>query len=291
MAERFYGRIQMERVLATANALGEVQGPAITPGMLIEIPSLTFRRVEQGETWESLAALLLGDEKRSILLAQVNGHKPWIQPELGQLIRIPYNLTWRATGEESLATLAYRFLGSTKHAYRIVQYNQLGEDGPKRGQVLLLPLSDLTLTEEGSRAARRAAERLTEQAQGSAFESQAEADQVLLDLALDVQGGRYVSAVARGAALLESDSLSRGQEAKIHRMLLEAYVALDIPGRARTACSQYRDLDPETALDPVMTSPKILAACPPQENPTKEPAPSSESTSSDSTAEKDDPDR
>ena len=147
----------MERVLSTANSLDGAKTAGLTPGMILEVPAVTYRQVHPGETWKSLAEELLGDEKRYIVLAQVNGHKPWLEPELGQLIVVPYNLSWVATGEESLATLAYRFLGSTKHAFRLVQYNDLGDRKLERGEVLLLPLHELPLSTEGQAAAEEAA--------------------------------------------------------------------------------------------------------------------------------------
>lgn len=262
LAERFYGRIQMERVLSTANALDGSRVSGLTPGMVLDVPAVTYHQVHQGETWKSLAAELLGDEERYILLAQVNGHKPWIDPELGQLVVVPYNLSWVATGEESLATLAYRFLGSTKHAYRIVQYNDLGDRDLERGEVLLLPLSELSLTDEGRAAAELAATHITEQSRGDHFHAQQASKMEAKHLGEDIRGGRYVSAVARGTKLLEGGKLTQAGRAQVHLLLLEAYVALDARGLARTSCQAWRSLSPKQRLDPLTTSPKILRVCP-----------------------------
>lgn len=261
LASFYYGRVQHERVLSTANALDGTKTKGLSPGMILEIPAVGYRQVHEGETWKSLAAEELGSEHRYILLAQVNGHKPWINPELGQLIVVPYNLAWLATGEESLATLAYRFLGSTKYAYSLVQYNQLGEDGPKRGDVLLLPLSELSLTDEGRAAAERAASQITEQSRGDHFESQRKSRDEAKALADDVRQGRYVAAVARGTRLLSEGRLSQPGRSSVHLLLLESYVALDERGLARTACESFRALSPDVELDPLMTSPKILRVC------------------------------
>lgn len=262
LASFYYGRAQFERVLSTANSLDGTGTKGLSPGMLLEIPAVTYRQVQSGDTWQSLAKELLGAEYRYILLAQVNGHKPWLSPELGQLIAVPYNLSWLATGQESLATLAYRFLGSTKHAYQIVQYNNLGERPIERGEVLLLPLSELPLTEEGRAAAERAAAQITEQSHSSHFEEQKRFKGEAKSLADDVREGRYVSAVARGTRLLSEGKLSQPGRAKVHLLLLEAYVALDEHGLARTACENFHSLSPQSVFDPLMTSPKILRDCP-----------------------------
>lgn len=265
LAKRYYGRMQLERVLATANALSGSKTHGLSPGMVLEIPAVTYRQVHEGETWKSLAQELLGGEHRHILLAQVNGHKPWIKPELGQLILVPYNLGWVASGEESLATLAYRFLGSTKYAYRLVQYNELGEKGAERGQVLLLPLHELPLTDEGRAAAEQAATQISQQSQGQAYKHQKGSRQSTDKLADDIRGGRYISAVTRGTELLAAGHLSQPGRAQVQRLLLEAYVALDARGLARTACDSWHSLAPAAKLDPFTTSPKILRLCPNQQ--------------------------
>jgi len=261
IAQRYYGKLQLERVLSTANGLDDAKGTVLTPGMLLEVPALTYVTVTSGDTWKSLATEHLGHEDRSFLLAEINGQKPWIDPELGQIVRLPYNLTWRASGEESLATLAYRFLGSTKHAYRLVTYNDLGENGPKKGDVLLIPLSDLPLSAEGQEAARLAAARLLEQGESERYQRQKSSDQALREVALDVRSGRYVGALEKGVRLLEGGQLPEPSRAEVHRLLLETFVALGAVAAARTSCQSYLDLAPEPILDPVLVSPKILDAC------------------------------
>jgi hypothetical protein len=261
IAERYYGKIQLERVLSTANALDGARAGVLAPGMLLEIPALSYVTVGADDTWKSLAQQHLGNEGRSILLAEINGQKPWIDPELGQIVRLPYNLTWRASGEESLATLAYRFLGSTKHAYRLVTYNDLDEDGPEKGQILLLPLSDLSLSVQGQAAARLAAARLIEQGESERYLRQQTSDQALREVALDVRGGRYLASLEKGVRLLEAGQLPEPSRAEVHRLLLETFVALGAVAAARTSCQSYLDTVEVPNLDPLLVSPKILAAC------------------------------
>lgn len=281
LSERYYGRVQMERVLSTANSLDRGGLKGVTPGMIIDIPAVTYRQVLSGETWKSLALELLGSESRYIALAQVNGEKPWTQPELGQIIKVPYNLAWLLTGEESLATLAYRFLGSTKHAYRLVEYNDLKDGKIERGKLLLLPLSDLTLTADGRSAAKRASAELLSQSHGDYFESQRKGQEEAKLVFADVRGGRYVSAVARGEALLSAGKLSDPKKADLSYLMLEAYVALDAKGLARAACETFRGLAPEAVLDPLLTSPKILRACPAPRKEEPEEAPAAEVSTED----------
>src|SRR5690606_25920276 len=149
LAERYYGRIQHERILVAANGFDRGERTTITPGMTIEIPALAHYRVQAGDTWRTPATKLLGAHHPEGVLAEVNDSKPWLVPERGKLIRIPYNLVLVASGDDSLATIAYRYLGSTKHGWTLSYYNQLDKRGLKRGDLFLVPLTDLPLTEEG----------------------------------------------------------------------------------------------------------------------------------------------
>lgn len=262
IAQAAYGKIQNERLISTANALDQQNLRGLTPGQILQVPALRYVRVSAKDSWKSLARQHLGHEARDLVLAQVNGHKPWIQPESGQLIAIPYNLPWLASGEESLATLAYRFLGSTKYSYRLMTYNQLEDGKIPRGTTLLLPIADLQLTEKGRAWAEEASRSLHSQTWGPLHaQAQRGQDDTAL-VASDVRAGRYLAALSRGNQLLGLGALSKPKEARLQRLLLEAYTALGAEGSARAACSAFRELEPSATLDPLTTSPKILGLCP-----------------------------
>jgi hypothetical protein len=138
----------------------------------------------------------------------------------------------------------------------------------------LVPLSDLTLTPVGRRAASTAGELVKSEGAGSALEAQRWAERVLPQLAQDIRRGRYIDAVARGSALLgenEGESLTEPQRAEVYRWLTEAYVALDARPAAARACTMWRQLDEHSELDPVEFSPKILSACVGEIGPDEEP--------------------
>lgn len=272
LAERYYGRIQHERILVVANGLDRGDRTTIAPGMTLEIPALAHYRVQAGDTWRDLATKLLGAPHREVVLALTNDSKPWLVPERGKLIRVPYNLLLVASGDDSLATIAYRYMGSTKQAWTLSYYNQLDKRGLKRGDLFLVPLTDLPLTEEGREAARRAARWLATQADAPEREQQQRVDAELPALIADVRAGRYVQAVTRGVRLLAAGDLSDAQLGRIHRQLLESYVAFGAIGQAVEACTNWLRYDDSARLDPVELSPKILAAC---ERATPAPAPPS----------------
>jgi hypothetical protein len=261
IAERTYGKVEMEQILVAANGLDAGGGIPIVAGMRLEVPAVSHRRVSAGETWASLAAELLGDPDRGDVLAMANGAMPWIPPADGQEILVPYNLRVIAGQHDSLLTIAYRYLGERDKAWTLDRYNHLRSEPIRRGDVVLVPLTDLPLTAEGRAEAANAGALVRAEGAGTAREAQRRAEAELPLLSGDVRAGRYVDAAARGNRMLGYGELARPQIAAIQRQLTEAYVALDAAGLAETACAGWREADPAAVLDPIELSPKILRAC------------------------------
>jgi len=261
IAERFYGRIQYEKLLVAANNLDAQGGSPIVPGMRLEVPALGHYRVRPGDSWNGLAQKLLGAKGRADVLAAANGTSPWLPPSDGAEIVVPYNLKVVATGTDTTITIAYRYLGNMNKAWVLDHYNGFKGRHLRRGDLVLVPLTDLPLTPDGKKAAAQAAGAACSEAAGSARLSQKRVQNELPALMADVQNGRYVEAVTRGNRFLSSGPLSQPQLATVERELLEAYVALDATGLATAACNAWRKHDTKARLDPALLSPKIIAAC------------------------------
>ncbi len=260
IAERMYGDSALERVLVTANMLDVEGGSRIVPGMLLEIPSVRYHVVQKGELWPDLAARLLGSESRAGVLAQANETHPWLPPDEGAEILVPYNLRVIWTGQRSMASLGESFLGDSRRAWVIYNYNGLDGKPPKRGDVILVPLPRLTLSSSGSEAARSAGSPACAALGGDRHQQQAKARVDIDELEAVVRRGAYAEAVAAGALLL-NESLSRSQRALVYQELTIAYAALDDADLAAQSCGAWLQADPETDLDPKWWSPKILEAC------------------------------
>jgi hypothetical protein len=260
IAQKVYGRVEYETLLVSANSLDAHGGIAITPGMRLEVPAVSHRRVAPGDTWSALATTLLGAPARASVLAFSNDSRPWSLPTENAEIVVPYNLRFVAEGGENLSDLGERFLGRKNRAWVLAGYNGLPDVVLEAGQVILIPLTDLKLTEAGQQAARQSLESWGE-VSGERRAEQLAAARELPRLLADVRAGRYADAVARGVALLTGSALTTPQRASIQRQLLEAYAALGATGRAAEACRHWREAAPKARLNPLELSPKLLAAC------------------------------
>lgn len=261
LAERFYGKIQHERLLVAANALEMEGGIRIAPGMRLEVPALTYIRVAAGQTWKELAQKLLGGEHRAYALADANETKAWLPPPTDAEIAIPYNLRFVATGNETIVGLAYRYLGDRKKAWMLDQYNERKGRRLLRGEVVLIPVVDIVLTEQGKQEAALALDLAHQELAGGDLTAQREVQQELGLLDVDMQKARYPEVVERGTRCLGKGRLTVPQRARIHRQLLEAYAALDSLDLARDNCRAWLKEDAKAKLDPVQLSPKLIDAC------------------------------
>jgi hypothetical protein len=262
IAERVYGDARIEVALVGANALDVQGGTVIASGMRLEIPAPGHHTVMQGEAWADLSISWLGtaDGARTELLAHANKGVPWVPPVEGQEIEIPAVISYLPGDGETVNSIAARFWGDPNRGWELNSYNRREGVSVKRGEVVLVPMPNLHLTDAGKVEARSAAER-DGASGGPALELQRRADAELPQLLADVRYGRYAEAVARGNRLLGGGALTHPQLATVHRALLEAYVALDARAAAAAACAAWISNDPAASLDPVHVSPKVRAAC------------------------------
>jgi LysM repeat protein len=262
IADRIYGDPKREVVLVGANALDVQGGTVIVPGMRLEVPAPGHHTVTQGETWGELSAGWLGttDIARTELLARVNKGVSWVPPVEGQEIEMPAVVTYITGDAETINAIAGRFWGDPNRGWELNRYNFREGVSVKRGEIVLVPIPGLKLTDAGRTEARAAAER-DGASGGMALEHQRKADADLPQLLADVRYGRYAEAIARGNRLLGGAALTHPQLAMTQRALLEAYVAIDARAAAAAACAAWKSSEPNPVLDPVRVSPKIREAC------------------------------
>ncbi|MFO0665561.1 MAG: LysM domain-containing protein [Polyangiaceae bacterium] len=261
IAQAAYGDPKKESLLSGANGLDGRGGAKIVPGQRLEVPAPGYVRAARGDTWPDLAQKWLGHRDRSALLSQMNGTLPWLPPAEGREIVLPAVVVHIATEGEGIGDLAKRYWGDVKRAWEINSYNLRKDEALKLGEVLLVPVPDLTLTERGREEARQAGAALAGEGASSNFALQKRVDEQLTHLLGDLRAGRYIEVATRGSALASSGELSRAQLLVIYRSLVEAYVALDAKGAATAACRAWRSNVDRFALDPKLVSPKIIMVC------------------------------
>jgi hypothetical protein len=263
ISKAVYGRTDLEHVLVGANALDAQGGSAIAPGMRLEIPTLAHARAALGDTWQALADRYLGDAKHAAVLAETNGSHPWLLPDAGAVIVVPYVLRHFAATDETIFDLAERYLGDKMLAWQLVVFNDLKKNDIKRGDVVLIPLKNLPLTAEGEAAAlgERAGLGPLGARGARILERQRRIEAQLPALAKAVDDGRFIEAIGLGNRLLGMGDATRSQLARLGKLLSTAYVAVDATGAAIESCRLYLENANVVHLEPETTSPKLRAVC------------------------------
>ncbi|MEY4579145.1 MAG: hypothetical protein RL701_3848 [Pseudomonadota bacterium] len=255
ISELYYGDSHRDNVLIAENGL---DAAALTPGMRLVIPTVRYHRVDDGDTWASLAERFYGDVRRSFVLIEANNAHINKQPEHGVQLLIPYPLRHTATTTHDPLRQAARdfYDGSTKTIAMLRRFNVTHPGKYARGDVILLPLANLQLSESGRKAAQDQGRALTEGA--SARAKQLTANEQLVALRQHVQEGRFVEAVSLANQLLGAGQLTGNQLVTIQRELGTALVALDREDLAFEAFKALVEQQPDIELGLSDTSPRVL---------------------------------
>lgn len=257
LAEQLYGNARRAEILAVANGVPEVD-EVLRAGQRMVVPAPEWRTVGSEDTWASLAQRLLGDERRAFLLVEANRGNPDARPAAGTEILVPAVVAYRCVYGDGLPQIAERFYGRNEAARLIKRYNFLQGARIDRGDVLLLPLPELRLTNAG-RALLES--QRSSRGDGSRLTRQTRADTEIRTLEQRLRDGAFVEVIeAAGRLLAARESLSGNQVVSILRAQGTAYVALD---RGELAVAAFREAlahQPDLEWNPITTSPKVLRA-------------------------------
>jgi LysM repeat protein len=256
IARMYYGDPRRESVLVAENGLTAQGGGTIVVGMRLVVPWVSYHRVDSGETWTELSTSFYGDSRGVQVMMEANNGTPGEQPDSGAELIVPYPLRHVSTQGDTLTKVASVYYHSTDAARRLRRFNNLRSNRLTRGQILLVPLTDLTLSEEG----RRVVEERTgaPPSGGQVRELQARIEEELPLLREAVEEGRYIEAVALGSRLIGTGVLTGNQMVSTQRELATAYVALDREDLALEAFRSALALQEDLSLDPTRTSPTVL---------------------------------
>ncbi len=255
LASRYYGDADREAVIRAANGFVHPDDGALTEGERIEIPRVSFHRVQQGETWASLADRYLASSRRDSFLAELNEVDSDVPPTEGLIIKVPYHIRHIFAADETLKNVTRQYYGKKRAVAWLRSYNFTRKWRFPRGSVLIVPLVDLDLTQA---AQEDLAKEQKNQYSAADAQAQKKAVQGILLLKELFERGRYIEMVAVGGRLAGGGALSIPQQIGVHKYMAYAYVALDEPTLAVEEFIAALELQPEMELSPITTSPKIL---------------------------------
>ncbi len=255
IAQRYYGDPTREAVLREANRL-KASGPeALISGSWLFIPTVSYYRVVEDETWRSIAMRVYGKEARAPALIDANQGSRRVDPDPGTELLVPYPLRHVVAPGETLAKITKLYMPDTPVSLkRLRQFNPGA--AVERGQTVLVPLFDLKLAGEGRAQATEGF--LQAAGGGAARAAQTEVEAALPELIRQGQQAQFAEAVALGNRLLGLGSLTSTQVVTIQKELAVAYVALERPDLGEAAFRQALALQPNLELDSVRTSPRVL---------------------------------
>ncbi|UJR82523.1 LysM peptidoglycan-binding domain-containing protein [Sandaracinus amylolyticus] len=258
IAQRYYGDPRRESVLVAENGLTTQGGSAIVVGLRLVVPTVNYHRVRAGETWAQIADRHYGDARRAYAIVEANPAVEGSQPPEGAELLIPYPLRHVADQRDTLNHVAQTYYGTTDGSRTLRRFNSLRTLRLSRGQVILVPLPDLVLSEEGRRIV---AERTgVTPNDGEVRDRQALIGEQLPTLQEQVRVGRYTEAVSLGNRLLGAGELTGNQVVTIQRTLAIAYVALSREDLAVEAFREALERQPDLELDSRRTSPTVMRA-------------------------------
>lgn len=258
IAQAYYGDPRRENVLVAENGLTTQGGAAIVVGMRLVIPRVAYHRVQTGETWNQITERYYGDARRAFMLIEANNGTAGGQPDEGAELLVPYPLRHVANQNDSLRRVGLLYFGNEgpETIRRLRRFNNLRGLRLARGQVVLAPVADLLLSEEGRR--------LIEERTGDTVDIgdtralQQRIDEQLPELHEHVRRGRFTEVISLGNRLLGAGELTGNQVVTIQRDLATAYVALDRVDMAVEAFRTMLTRQPDLEMDVTRTSPTVL---------------------------------
>ncbi len=261
IAQRYYGDPRRESVLVAENGLETQGGVSIVVGLRLLVPAVAYHRVQAGETWASIAERYYGAPTRAFVIQEANESVEGAQPAEGAELLIPYPLRHVADQRATVQRVAASYGDSADAVRTIRRFNELRSTRLTRGQVILVPVRDLVMSEEGLRVVQAAMPAAAPPAEGGDVRQlQERISAELPGLQEAVRRGQYTEAIAMGNRLLGMGELTGNQIVTIQRSLAVAFVAV---GRRDLAVLAYREAlarQPDLELDSRRTSPTVLAA-------------------------------
>lgn len=143
IAAEFYGDRNKAIFIMVANKLERAR--KLRPGERLKVPVSRVLITSPGDTFESIAATLLGDPRRGAFLAKFNNLDARSSLASGTELSIPFTITHTAAAAETIANITAAYFGDAKNAALIRSYNFLDKDALDKGERLIIPIFNVRL--------------------------------------------------------------------------------------------------------------------------------------------------
>jgi LysM repeat protein len=252
LAAEYYGDRRHAIFLMVANGMEHPR--PLKKGEKLKVPVSRDVTAAVGDTLGSLAATYLGDERRAPFLGEFNSMAPDESIAAGQTLSVPFHVTHRAAGHESLADIAAAYFADPRQGALLKAYNFLDKDALEQGETIDVPIFHVRVRSgklpgpDAESRARTEKRRLTqERAQAALPGARAAWDD-----------GDY-QAVKRELTPIDTDYLDTRLAVEIGVMLGSAYVAFGDEDSALATFKRALERKPKHGLSGYAYSPKIRA--------------------------------
>ncbi len=261
IARTYYGSAWKSVYIQARNGLDAHDKVA---GKRLIIPTSWLYRVKRGDSLAVLAQRHLGDGDRYKAVMLFNDIKDVAQLAAGQELLMPFHLYHVVQAGESPSSISRRYYRTTRNANLLSEYNRV--NNLRAGQKIVVPIFDRATLEAKSRKAALVnkatptPEPVT-RVKEPAAKPQATADtrRHLQSAVARYQAGEFDEACLDLEGLLEDLTLEGADKLLVIQHLGFCAVAHGDNAAAADYFRNWIELDPKAGLNPITTSPKILA--------------------------------
>lgn len=253
VASEFYGDRNKAAFIMAENKI--LHARPLRPGERLRVPITREIITSPGDTFQSLAATLLGDPLRGAFLADANNMTADSNLPAGLPLVVPFTVTHTADGHETIAAIAAAYYGDSKYADVLRRYNALDKPALEKGETVVVPSYNLRV--HPSKAPPLDAESKQRREDRKRYMQQA-----ALAIPAARQAWRTGEFAAVRAALDKIDTayVDVDLAIEINVLLGSALVAFKKEDEAAAVFKRAVDRKPSHVLRKLDHSPKVLAA-------------------------------
>jgi LysM repeat protein len=253
IAAEYYGDRNHYVFILTANKMSHPR--KLKPGEKLKIPIGREITTSPGDTFKSLAATYLEDERRAPFLAEFNRMNPGDTIPAGSPLSIPFHVTHTTAGVESVAQIAASYFGDPKSGQMLRDYNFLDKDALAAGDSLVIPIHNVKVRPSKLPATDGESRKRNEKLE----ETRGQIKTVLPRARKAAREGDYAEVKAE-LAVIDLDYLDADVAVEVGMLLGEATIAFDdLPFTLQTF-RRVLARKPGHVLDGYYYSPKVRDA-------------------------------